>query len=290
MDLIIINLLNGVCFSVILFLFAMGLSITLGTMGVLNLSHGALFMLGAFVGLTVAKSGGNFWLAAIAGGIIAGIIGFVIELGFLRRLYKQLDDQVLLTLGLVYIIENVALWVFSGTPQVVQAPAGLNFTVAIGNYTFPAYRLVIIVVGVIAFLVLWWLIDKTRVGSIVRAGMDNKEMTGSLGVNYGLTCSIVFTVGSFAGGFAGVIASPVIGVVFNMSMSILLYALIVVVVGGPGSVTGTLVGALIIGLIDTFTKSYIHIHSINMFTMYIVLIIMLLARPAGIMGRKIWED
>jgi branched-chain amino acid transport system permease protein len=290
MDLLIINLLNGVCFSVILFLFAMGLSITLGTMGILNLTHGALFMLGGFFGLMVAKSGGNFWLAAIAGGIIAGIIGFVMELVFIRRLYKQLDDQVLLTLGLVYIIENLALWFFGGTARVVQPPAMLDFTVAIGNYTFPAYRLVIIVVGVVAFLVLWWLIDKTRVGAIVRAGMDNKEMTTSLGVNYGLTCSIVFTIGAFAGGFAGLIATPVIGVVFDESMSILLYAMIVVVVGGPGSVLGTLVGALIIGLVDTFITSYLRIYSLNMFTVYIVLIIMLLVKPAGIMGKKIWGE
>ena len=290
MDLLIINLLNGVCFSVILFLFAMGLSITLGTMGILNLTHGALFMLGGFFGLMVAKSGGNFWLAAIAGGIIAGAIGFVMELVFLRRLYKQLDDQVLLTLGLVYIFENAALWLFGGTAQVVQPPAVLDFTIAAGSYTFPAYRLVIIGIGLVAFLVLWWLIDKTRVGAIVRAGMDNKEMTTSLGVNYGLTCSIVFTVGAFAGGFAGLIATPVIGVVFDESMSILLYAMIVVVVGGPGSVLGTLVGALIIGLIDTFITSYLRIYSLNMFTVYIVLIIMLLVKPAGIMGKKVWED
>jgi len=288
MDLLIINLLNGVCFSTILFLFAMGLSITLGIMGILNLAHGALFMLGAFIGLTVSSSGGNFWLAAIAGGVVAGIIGLVIELVFLRRLYKQLDDQVLLTLGLVYIIENIALWFYGGSVRVVQPPAFLDFPIAIGGFTFPVYRLMIIAIGVIAFIVLWWLIDKTRVGAIVRAGMDDKEMTIGLGVNYGLTCSIVFTVGAFAGGFAGLIATPVIGVVFNMSMSILLYALIVVVVGGPGSVVGTLVGSLVIGITDAFGKAYFP--SFAMFTMYVVLIAMLLAKPSGILGRKIWED
>jgi len=288
MDLLIINVLNGVCFSMILFLFAMGLSITLGIMGVLNLTHGALFMLGAFIGLTVSGAGGNFWLAAIAGGVLAGIVGLVIERVFLRRLYKQLDDQVLLTLGLVYVIENVALWFYGGSARVVHPPASLSFPIAIGGFAFPVYRLTIIAVGVIAFIVLWWLIERTRVGAIVRAGMDDKEMTAGLGVNYGLTCSIVFTVGAFAGGFAGLIATPVIGVIFNMSMSILLYALIVVVVGGPGSVVGTLIGSLLIGIVDAFGKVYFQ--DFAMFTMYVVLIAMLLVKPSGVLGRKIWED
>ena len=284
MDLLLINLLNGVSFGMILFLFAMGLSITLGVMGILNLTHGALFMLGGFVGLTVVKAGGNFWLAVLAGGAIAGLLGLIIEGLLLRRLYRQLDDQVLLTLGLVYILGNIALWIYGGRIYSVPPPAFLAYPVDIGDFKFPLYRLTLIGIGVVAFFVLWWLIEKTRFGAIIRAGMDDRQMTTGLGLNYGLTSSIVFTIGAFAGGLAGFLATPVIGVVFTMSLDILLYALIVVVVGGTGSIQGTLLGALIIGVMDAFGKAYLQ--DFAMFTMYLVLIIMLLIKPTGILGRK----
>lgn len=284
----LLNFLNGISFGMILFLLAMGLSITLGIMGVLNLTHGALFMVGSFIGLTVVRSGGNFWLATIAGGAAAGVIGLVMERGFLNRLYKQLDDQVLLTLGFVYILENAALWIYGGSAQMASPPDFFSFAIPIGSRAFPVYRLVLIGIGIVAFIVLWWLIEKTRVGAIVRAGMDDKEMTMGLGVNYPLTCSIIFALGAFAGGLAGQLAAPVIGVIFNEPIQILLYAMIVVVIGGPGSVLGTLIGALVIGIANSFGQVYLP--SFAMFTMYIVMIVMLLVKPNGILGRKQWED
>jgi branched-chain amino acid transport system permease protein len=228
--------------------------------------------------------GGNFWLAALLGGITAGLIGLVMERAFLRRLYKQLDDQVLLTLGLVYILGNIALWIYGGHGRVAPPPPFLAFSIHIGDYAFPVYRLALIVIGIIAYIGLWWFIDRTRAGAIIRAGMDDKEMTMGLGLNYGLVCSAVFSLGAFAGGFAGAIGTPLIGVSFYMPMDILLYALIVVVVGGTGSVQGTLVGALAIGLIDAYGKALIP--DFAMFTMYVALIITLLVKPTGILGRK----
>jgi len=284
MDLLTINLLNGISFGMVLFLLAMGLSITLGVMGILNLAHGSLFMIGGFIAVTTVRSGGNFWLAMIAGSLGAAVVGFIIERLFLGRLYKQLDNQVLLTLGLVYAISNIALWIFGGLVQIFNPPPILNWKIAIGNYAFPFYRVFLIMVGAISFVVLWWLIEKTRIGAIVRAGMDYREMTMGLGINYSLTCSIVFALGAFVGGFAGTVATPFIGVVQSMSLDILLYALIVVVVGGPGSVLGTLIGALVIGIVDAFGKAFFP--DFAMFTMYLVLIIMLLVKPTGILGRS----
>lgn len=284
MEVWVVNLLNGIAFGMILFLLGMGLSLTLGAMGILNLTHGALFMAGSFAGLSVLAVGGNFWLAALVGGIIAGLIGLVIERAFLRRLYKLLDDQVLLTLGLIYILGNIALWIYGGYGRIIHPPSNLDFSISIGEYAFPVYRLALIIIGIAAFLVLWWLIDKTRTGAIIRAGMDNQEMAMGLGVNHALVCSAIFALGAFAGGFAGAIATPVIGVAFSESMDILLYALIVVVVGGTGSVQGALVGALAIGLIDAFGKALIP--DFAMFTMYVALIIILLVKPTGILGRK----
>jgi branched-chain amino acid transport system permease protein len=284
MDLLIINLLNGISFGMILFLLAMGLSITLGVMGILNLAHGSLFMIGGFIAVTMVHSGGDFWLAIVIGSIGAGVAGLIIERLFLVHLYKQLDSQVLLTLGLVYIIGNIALWVYGGRVQIFDPPAFLNWRIAVGRYAFPFYRIFLIGLGAIGFFILWWLIEKTRIGAMVRAGMDNKEMTMGLGINYGLTCSAVFALGACVGGFAGSVATPFIGVVQGMALDILLYALIVVVVGGPGSVLGTLVGALIIGIVDAFGKAFFP--SFAMFTMYLVLIIMLLVKPTGILGRS----
>ena len=288
MEMVVINLLNGVSFGLILFLFAIGLTVTLGVMGLLNMTHGALFTVGGFVGFSVVTRGGSFWLAVLLGGIAAGIMGFIIQASFLRRLYRQLDDQVLLTLGLVYIIENTVLWIYGGDASTVSPPPLLVQKIAIGSYTFPLYRLALIVIGLIMFLVLWWLVEKTRLGAIVRAGMDDREMTVALGLNYASTCGAVFSLGAFVGGLAGFLATPVIGIVFSMSMEILLYALIVIVVGGSGSVVGTLIGAITIGIVDAFGKAWFP--DLAMFTMYIVMIIVLLVKPTGIMGRKTWED
>jgi branched-chain amino acid transport system permease protein len=284
MDLLTINLLNGISFGMILFLLAMGLSITLGVMGILNLAHGALFMIGGFIALSTVNAGGNFWLAIVVGSIGAGVFGLIIERLFLSRLYQQLDNQVLLTLGLVYIIGNVALWIYGGRVQLFDSPPVLTWRISVGNYAFPFYRIFLIGVGAIAFIALWWLVERTRVGSIVRAGMDNKEMTRALGINYSLTCSAVFALGALVGGFAGSVATPLIGVFQSMALDILLYALIVVVVGGPGSVLGTLIGALVIGLVDAFGKAFFP--DLAMFTIYLVLILMLLIKPSGILGRS----
>lgn len=284
MELIIINLLNGISFGMILFILAMGLSITLGVMGILNLAHGSLFMIGGFIGVSIIRSGGSFWLATIIGSFGAAILGLVIERLFLARLYRQLDNQVLLTLGLIYIFGNIVLWIFGGRVQLFDPPALLSLKISIGKYAFPFYRMFLILIGTILFILIWWLIEKTRIGAIVRAGMDNKEMTMGLGINYSLTCSIVFTLGSFIGGFAGCMSIPFIGVVHSMALEILLYALIVVVVGGPGSVFGTLLGGLLIGIIDSLGKAFFP--DLAMFTLYLVLIVTLLLKPTGLCGRS----
>lgn len=281
---LIMNLLNGLSFGMILFLLAMGLSITFGVMGILNLTHGALFMIGGFTGLSVILAGGNFWLALLVGSICAGVAGIIIEQLFLTRLYRRLDEQVLLTLGLVYVIENIAFWIYGGTSRIFKPPQIFQSSMAIGDYHFPVYRLALIAIGGLVFLFLWWLIERTKIGSIVRAGMDDKEMTLGLGLNYKLICMAVFALGTFISGFAGVLATPVLGILHSISMDILLYALIVIIVGGPGSVLGTLIGALIIGIVDAFGKAYFP--SFAMFTIYVVFILMLIVKPTGIMGKK----
>lgn len=284
MELILANFFNGISYASILFLIASGLSLVFGVMGVLNLGHGALYMIGAFIGLTIATATDNFLIAAIVSVISLGIIGLIIERVFMGRLYKQLDQQALLTLGFVYVFGNVALWVWGPWPIMGTRPAFLTSSINIGDYAFPVYRFGLIAIGLILFFGLWYLQDKTRLGARVRAGMDNKNMTMSLGVNYGVIATGVFVLGAAMGGLAGFLGAPILGADATMSMPIELLAMIVVVIGGLGSVQGALIGAVIIGLIDTFGNAYFP--DFAMFTAYLIFIIVLLVKPTGLLGRK----
>jgi len=280
----IMNLLNGLSFGMVLFMLAMGMSITFGVMGILNLAHGSLFMIGGFTLLSILLAGGNFWAALLIGGLCAGAVGIIMERLFLTKLYRRMDDQVLLTIGIVYVVENITLWIYGGTAKIVPIPETLQASVTVGDYGFPSYRLALIAIGGLSFLFLWWLIERTKLGSIVRAGMDDKETTLTLGLNYTRICIIVFALGAFLAGFAGGLGGPVLGLLPFMSMNVLLYAIAVIIVGGPGSVLGTLIGALAIGIIDNFGRIYLP--GFAMFTVYFVFILMLLVKPTGLMGRK----
>jgi branched-chain amino acid transport system permease protein len=280
------NLFNGIAFGMVLFLVSSGLSIVMGIMGITNLSHGVLYMLGAYAGWQVAVGWKmNFWLAAIVGGIAAGLIGLFIERVFLSRLYRQGNEQVLVTFGFILIITNVVLWIWGGRFRMQFTDPALMGTISIGGMPFSKTRIAIIVVGLIVAAVLWWLQDRTRVGAIVRAGMDDREMIMGLGINLPLVSALVFFMASFLAGFGGVIGSQLIGPNPGMGLDMLLLALIVTIVGGVGKVQGALVGGLLIGIIDTFGKALFP--AFGLFTMYLALIIILLIRPSGLLGRKI---
>jgi len=292
MDVILLNFLIGISFGCILFLLGTGLSLTMGLMRIVNLSHGALYMVGGYTGLAVAKLTENlvgrnlcFVLGILAGGICAGLLGLILETGFLRRLYKRELDQVLLTIGFVYILTNLVQWVWGPVPQSGVVPSILSGSIPLGGVTFPVFRLAIIAFGLVAAAGLWLFQERTRIGAIVRAGMDNKEMAMSLGINLKMVFTGVFALGAFIAGFCGLIGAPLLGINLGIGWDALLLAMIVVIVGGTGSVQGALVGGLVIGLIDAYGKAFFP--ELAYFTMYIVLIIILLFRPSGLMGRKI---
>lgn len=276
-------LLTGVSYGMILFLIASGLSLILGVMGILNLAHGALYMLGAYLGLALLPILGSFWSAALVSGVLVGLIGWLLERGFLKRLYRQFNEQVLLTLGFVYIFGNGALWIWGSFPKLGRVPAELDFSILMGRLDFPVYRLALIGIGLGIALLLWWLQDRTRVGAIVRAGMDDREMVFGLGINYGLISTAVFFIGVFVAGFAGALGTPLRGASWDMGFPILIQALIVVVVGGVGRVEGTLLGAMVIGLIDSLGKTFFP--EFSQFTIYVVFILILLVKPSGLLGR-----
>jgi len=284
MEFVALNFLNGAAFGMLLFLIASGLSLTLGIMGVLNLAHGALYMVGGYIGWTVAvQLGLNWGLGVFCGAIGAGLLGLIIERGLLRHLYGLLNDQVLLTFGLVYIIKNSCQWIWGTVPKVPFTAPYLSGSLDIMGQVYPVSRVAVIGLGIIIAAALWWLIDKTRVGAMVRAGMDNSEMTEGLGINVALVCSAVFCLGAFLAGAAGVIGADLMGVRAEQSLDIMLYGLIVVVVGGMGSVPGALIGGLVIGIVDSFIRGLSP--ELGYFSMYMIMAVILLIRPTGILGR-----
>ncbi len=286
MDFFLSNLLNGISYGMILFLIAAGMSIVLGLMGITNLAHGALYMIGAYIGWTIfVQLGMNFWLAVVAGAVVSGIIGLLIERVFLKHLYKQVNEQVLLTYGLVYISTNLVIWIWKGHYRLqFTAPELYMRTISLGGFSFPLTRIVIAIFGIVIALVLWYLQDKTRIGAIVRAGMDDKEMIQGLGINLEMVSMAVFFVASFVAGLAGVIGAQVLSTYPGIGDSVLLLALAVIIVGGIGSIQGSLVGGLLIGLIDNFGKALFPQYA--MFTIYFAMIIVLLIKPSGLLGRS----
>lgn len=281
-----ITTLNGVSYAFILFLLAAGFSLTFGVMGVLNLAHGALYVLGAYFGLAIISTLDSFWLGVVVAAAGTGLIGLGIYYFFLRHLYGKVPEQAVLTIGLSMAFANIILWVWGPFAKMGLTPDVFTGVVRVGDLAFPIYRLVVVAVGLIVLILLWWMQDKTRVGAIIRAGMDNKEMTRSLGINYGLVSTLVFLFGAALAGFAGVMGTPILGAYPSMGDALLLLALMVVVVGGTGYIQGTMLGALIIGLLDTFGKAYVP--SVALFTAYLIFVIVLLVRPSGILGRKVF--
>ena len=286
MGVFVICLLNGISFGCILFLLASGLSLTLGLMGILNLAHGALYMVGAYIGWTVAsRLGFSFWMAAVSAGCVSGAIGLLMERGFLRHLNRLPNEQVLLTIGFVYIITNVCLWIWGSIPKPPFTATFLSGAFTVVGWPYPFSRVAIIVVGACVAFGLWWLQDKTRIGAMVRAGMDDRDMTKGLGINLEFIAAALFFVGAFLAGFAGVIGAQLIGANVGLGLDILLLALIVVVIGGMGSIQGSLIGAMMIGLVDAFGK--ILFPDFAMFMLYFLMVIVLVIKPTGLMGRKL---
>lgn len=285
MDIFLLNLLNGLSFGMVLFLVASGLSLIFGVMGILNLAHSSLYMVGAYVGWSIAiKYKWSFWFAVLMGGLAAALIGWLMERAFFRKLYKQANEQVMISFGFIYILGNICLWIWGPQFKAPFTSPLLAGSIHIGDFTYPTARFGIILIGLLLALVIWWLQDKTRVGAIVRAGMDDADMTIALGLNLNLVITILFFFGSFIAGFAGVIGAQLLGVNLGLSLDTLLLTLVVIIVGGVGSVQGALLGGILIGIIDAFGKALFP--ELAMFTIYLAMVIILVAKPSGLLGRR----
>lgn len=259
MTLVLEQLLNGFQFGIMLFLMAAGLTLIFGIMNVINLAHGCLYMIGAYGAALVAARTGSFLLAVPAGLLSAAIAGLIIEFVVIRKLYDRDHlQQVLATFGLILFINEGTTMLFGRTPLFVGMPSFLSGSVEIiPGIPYPTYRIAIMVVGLLVALGLYLLVNKTRIGMLVRAGSTHREMVRALGVDIRLLYTVVFGLGALLAGLAGLMAGPLLAVQVGMGEQILILTFVVVVIGGLGSIRGAFYGALIVGVTDTMLRAFL---------------------------------
>ncbi|PID15008.1 MULTISPECIES: branched-chain amino acid ABC transporter permease [unclassified Sporosarcina] len=282
MDFFIINTLSGLTYGMLLFLMASGLSIVFGLMRVINLAHGSFYLLGSYIAYAFVHNGFNFWLALILATVIVMVLGLIIERLLISRIHGNETAQILLTVGLIFVIGDITLWIWGGNFLSIPVPDLLSATIQVGESQFPAYRLFVILMGVFFAALLWFFENKTHVGMIVRAGVDDMEMVGALGFNIKVIFSAVFIFGAGLAALGGVLGGPILGMYPLMEFEILINALIIVLIGGLGSWKGAFIGAVLIGIIDAFGKIYIP--SVSMLIIFGIMVIVLVIKPSGLFG------
>jgi branched-subunit amino acid ABC-type transport system permease component len=279
------SLLNGLSYGLLLFLLAAGLSLIFGMMDVINLSHGSFFMIGGFVGIGLLGVTGNWWLALLGTVLVIAVLGLVVELSLLRPLYHRSHlDQILMTFGLALILEDGAEWIWGTSVQSLPVPAYLTGSVEVFGAVVPGYRLVVIAAGLALGALLWYVLERTRLGSIIRAGVSDREMTSALGFNIPVVFAGVFVFGVALAGFAGFIGAPILGVYPGLDFQVLILALIIVVIGGLGSLTGVFWVSLLVGITQALGQAYFP--AASAFILYVVMALVLLIRPEGLFQRR----
>ena len=295
------QVLNGLQFGVMLFLMAAGLTLVFGVMGLINLAHGALYMVGAFAAASVAAATGSFLLGLIASLAAAAMAGAIVEIVVIRRLYRRDHlDQVLATFALILIFSEGTRWLFGSFPLYLDIPEALSGPVTLpGGIDYPLYRLFIIAVGLAVAAFLFWLIARTRLGIRIRAGEADREMIAALGVDISKLYTLVFALGAALAGMAGALVGAIQSVEVGMGEPVLILAFVTIIIGGIGSIKGAFVGALLVGLIDTLGRTLLPIafgtvmeasaattvgSALASMLIYILMAGVLIARPQGLFG------
>ena len=298
------QILNGLQFGIMLFLMSAGLTLIFGVMGLINLAHGSLYMIGAFIAAAVASATGSFILALVAALSAAALAGAIVEMTIIRKLYNRDHlDQVLATFALILIFSEGTRWVFGSFPLYLDVPAYLQGAVTLpGGIQYPLYRITLIVFGLIIGAGLGLLITKTRIGVQIRAGENDREMVSALGVNISKLYTFVFALGAALAGLAGALVGAIQSVEVGMGEPVLILAFVVIVIGGIGSVKGALIGSILVGLTDTLGGIFLPKlfglfmdlatatnvgSSIASMSIYILMSFVLVWRPTGLFGQKI---
>jgi len=284
MEAVIIQAINGVSLAALLFLLASGFSVSFGLMRVVNMAHGAYYLLGGYIGLSVVGWTGSFVLGLLGGGLGMALISFFIDRFLIRRTGGNHLAQVLLTVGVAFVIGDTALAIWGGDNLKVPVPDALRGPVILpGELFYPKYRFVIVCFGVGVGLALWLLYRRTQIGAIVRAGVDDREMTTACGIDIDRLFVLVSGLAAFLAGLAGVVGGAFLTLHPGAEWEILVYALVVVIVGGLGSLEGAMIGSLIVGLLDAYGRWLLP--EFSYFVLFGPMVILLLVRPTGILGR-----
>ncbi len=279
----VILAINSFALGGLLFLLSAGFSLIFGLMRIPNLMHGAFFMLGAYFGVSFLDWGMNFWLAALLSGLAMAVIGGVIERFLLRRLEGQVLPQVLLTLGFAFVIADVCLMIWTGDPWQPTPPPELRGAVQAMGMFFPLYRLAVLAVAVAVAIALWILVDWTRLGAMIRAGVDDPPIARVCGIKVSQLFTLVFCLGAALAAFAGVMGAPFLSVYPGLDFEMLPLALIVVILGGTGSLLGALVGSFILGFLYNFGQAMFP--DLAYVILFLPMLLVLVLRPQGLFGR-----
>jgi branched-chain amino acid transport system permease protein len=280
---------NSVTFGGLLFLLSAGFSLIFGLMRIPNLTHGSMFMVGAYLGTTFLSGTmgftTNFWVAAILAAFEVAILGALMERLLLRRLAGQPLAQVLVTLGVSFMVADLCLMGWGGDPISVSTPPGLAGFVRLSGAAFPLYRMAVIAIAVVFAFALWLMLERTRLGAMIRAGVDDPQMARVVGIRVSQLFTIVFALGAGLAGFAGMIGGPILSVYPGLDQDMLPLALVVVILGGTGSLLGSFVGSIIVGFIYNFGQALLP--ELAYFVLFLPMVLVLLLRPQGLFGGQI---
>ncbi len=281
----VVYTLNGLTLGGLYFLVAAGFTLVFGLMRVVNLAHGSLYLLGAYLGWSVADATGNWYLALIISPLMVAVVGILLQQGLLRRIQGQDLREALVTIGVSIIVGDLLLAYYGGANYEVQTPDLLNGGVSLGfGLIYPAIRIGVLLVAIIIGVCLWLLLKRTRLGMIIRAGIDDRDMVAATGINVQLVFAIVFGLGALLAGLAGVMGGSNLSIQPGVDGEYLLYSLIVVIIGGMGSIGGAALGALLVGLVQQYGLAYFPTYSVLI--TFAIMIIVLAVRPQGLLGRR----
>ncbi|MBR9869317.1 branched-chain amino acid ABC transporter permease [uncultured Amphritea sp.] len=281
-SLFLVQLLNGVQYGLLLFLIASGLTLVFGVMGILNLAHGSMYMIGAYLAYYFTTLTDSFLLAFIISGTIALVIGIIIERCLIIHLYKRDHlDQVLLTVGLIFVFNATQSFVWGNDPLGVEVPEILSGSIKLTDIVeYPVYRLFISLLCLVVAATMYFTINKTRLGMMIRAGESDRAMVENLGVDISKLFTIVFAIGVFLASLAGIVSAPIVSLVPGMGEHVLISCFVVVVIGGLGSIKGAFVAALIVGIADTYAS--VLLPQISSMSIYLLMALILLVKPQGL--------
>jgi branched-chain amino acid transport system permease protein len=276
---------NSISYGGLLFLLSAGFSLIFGLMRIPNLMHGSFFMLGAYFGVTFLAKGLNFWLAALLAAVAMAAIGALIERFLLRRLAGQELAQVLLTLGLSFVVADLCLMVWTGDPWQPATPSGLTGALQVSGLFFPIFRLAVVLVAVAIAVALWLLVDWTRLGAMIRAGVDDAPIARVVGIKVSQLFTLIFALGAGLAAFGGVMGAPILSVYPGLDGEMLPVALIVVILGGTGSLLGALVGSFVIGFLYNFGQAWFP--DLAYVILFLPMVLVLVVRPQGLFGKVV---